>query len=238
MSWTGPRFWKSNRASRNRYYKQFGVTDQGIYELHNKRKYNYSYRNQMKTRMTEHKFVDTTLTDFVTAATGNVVNDGTLVDIDQGTGDSQRIGRKILVKSLFIQGHLYLPITSSGDEAGDRVRMIIFHDKQANKATATVTGILESAAISAFRNLDYTERFKVLKDKQWTIKSGSAISTGFSHAFINIKFAFPKLNIPILYDSTDGDVSHLISNNIGVMIISALGVCTVTYKARVRYVDA
>ena len=185
-------------------------------------------------RPIESKFFDSS--DNVAVPAAGDVN-ASLCLISQGAGDSQRLGRKIFPTSVGLKGSLTFT-SPSGTNLTDLVRVVVFIDKQANGATATVAQLLQGANYNNWRNLDNTDRFMFLYDKVHTLgltASGSA-STVVRKKF-NVWLQLPS-DLEIQYSSTTGALTELTSANIGVMSISLLdGDTTLDYISRLRYTD-
>ena len=79
-----------------------------------------------------------------------------LNDVAQGTTAITRLGRKILMKSVLVQGTL----TNSSGQG----RILIVYDRQANGAAPAATDVLTSNTIMAIQNLDNRDRFIILAD--------------------------------------------------------------------------
>ncbi len=190
----------------------------------------------------ELKFHDTTLVDAVVANTGGILNSLNL--IAQGVTESQRIGRKCTVKSVYwhyevtmpTQDAIAIPIT------GDSVRCIMYQDKQTNGATATAALLLEATVtLQSFRNLANQSRFNILMDKVHTLNyrgmnSDGAGLTSQGKVVQEFKF-YKKCNIPLEFDDTTGAITELRTNNIGILLISTNGIIGFSSKIRLRFSD-
>jgi hypothetical protein len=195
------------------------------------------YYGRFASAGTESKFLDTARAAAVPATTGTIMNN-TLVTIPQNTTESGRIGRKVMLTKLFMQGHILIPTTATNSETSDIVRLILYQDKQCNGAAATVTDILESADILSYRNLANSGRFIVLADKKWVISCSTGSGNGTTDSYTEAYKAFKinkMLKVPLEYDSTTGAITELRSNNIGVLAITETGVASLQYNVRVRY---
>ncbi len=189
----------------------------------------------------ELKFHDVDLDDAVVATGGTVTPSIAL--IAQGVTESTRVGRKCTIKSIGWKYQYDLP--SEQDKAdisnGDTLRIILYLDKQANGATATVTGILESADFQSFNNLANSSRFHTMLDRTVVINRMVAMTDGASTSatpFITRSGSFYKsCTIPMEFDSTMGVITEIRSNNIGVLLISQNGLCGFESKFRLRFSD-
>lgn len=183
----------------------------------------------------ELKFKDTARTTAPLVVTGTV--DTNLVVIPTGAGESDRIGRKIVVKSIYCRGTLVLAPTANGV---DKVRMIIVNDTQANGAVFAVTDVLESAQMDSHYNLDNQMRFKILSDQNFTLNAQAYNGTTENALYRDIR-KYIRCNIPIEYDNTaatTGAIGTQRSNSIAILWINAAtNQSDVTMTTRVRYSD-
>ncbi len=190
----------------------------------------------------ELKFFDATKGSTTTSATGAISN-LSLNLVPQGITEVTRIGRRIMVKSLFLHGNVTLPSTATVGDTADSARVIVYLDKQANKATAATTDIMEATiSIDSFRNLANKGRFRILSDRKYDVWSGAgageaAGDSEYGEMIISWDVALPSLNIPIEFTAETGAITEITSNNIGVMVIGRSAKCGVGYKWRLRYTD-
>lgn len=191
----------------------------------------------------ELKFHDLDIDDAV-VATGGTIAEDSCITIAQGTTESERIGRKLIVKSIGWRFEVRLPQTSDENDTSETVRVILFLDKQTNGATATVAGILETADYQSFNNLANKSRFRTLMDRTYDLNAhagsgrGSTDTKQFGEFIIHDAF-FRKVNIPIEYDNsfTTGVITSVRTNNIGVLTISKSGLAVFNSKMRIRFSD-
>lgn len=188
----------------------------------------------------ELKYHDISDVEATVSASGLIVDSGSLVLIPQGTTPIQRIGRKAVIKSINLRGHVSLPGSSSASNTTDSLRIILYKDKQCNGATATATDILATADYQSFRNLNNSARFTVLLDKVVTLNtqlSGNGTAHQSGVAGRDYTF-FKKCNIPLEYDSTLGALSEIRSNNIGMLLISRNALMSHEFHCRFRFTDS
>ncbi len=187
----------------------------------------------------EYKFHDLDINDPTVSATGTIVEDN-VVEIVQGTTESNRIGRKLTVKSIDWRLFIQLPATSVPGATSETVRVLLYLDKQCNGTAAVVLDILETADFQSFRNLANTGRFRVLMDRTYDLNSSSGSYDGTNDQFGEhiVNDAFHKnCTIPIEYSGVNGLISEIRSNNIGVLMISSSGLSQCSGKMRIRYSD-
>ncbi len=190
----------------------------------------------------ELKFHDVDLDDAVVANGGTVT--ATVNIIPQGVEEAQRVGRKCVIRNIMWRYNLNLPVQADVADlsGGDIVRVIMYLDRQANKATAAVTDLLEVADFQSFNNLGNKGRFLVLHDNVINLNRAVSMTDGTNtasspqvvsggHTF------FKKCNIPIEFTGATGAIGEITSNNIGVILISSSGIAGFGSKIRLRYTD-
>lgn len=79
-----------------------------------------------------------------------------------GSTASDRIGRKIVMRNLFIRWSFNMAATSTG---GSPFRILIVYDKQCNAAAPAITDILLTDDVKSTMNLSNRDRFIVIWDK-------------------------------------------------------------------------
>lgn len=175
------------------------------------------------------------------AANDGTIWSGSLVNIIEGTSPSERIGRKITVTGVGLKIVLNLPQAATAAAAFDGVRIILYHDKQANGATATAAQLLDSTpsvSIVSYRNLSNINRFRFLYDKKFVITAqnsgGSVYVAGQTQKLINV---WANLNVPVEYSGSTGNISEIRSHNFGILVIADNSQATLVINSRVRYTD-
>ncbi len=177
-------------------------------------------------------------------------SNGTMLAIPIGTGESERIGRKIVVTDFMWRGTIQLNAelaSASGIEsaAWDHVRIIVYLDKQTNGAEVTPTQMWQSATIDSYRNIENASRFQILWDKKISLRG----QFGLTHngtvdeqaSTTNAKkFNYHwKGRLPIEYAATLGAIAEIRTFNIGAMAITqnnnAATLVTTYGTARVRF---
>ncbi len=184
----------------------------------------------------ELKFFDTEFVSALTSATGTTTS---INLVGQGTDESQRVGRKILLKQITLQGIIRLPATADTSNATDVVRLMLVWDKQTNKSNATPTDVLgTSPKILHYRELTNSGRFKVLKTLWMTVNINAGAGDGTTNDFPQMfkKFdLWKKCNIPIEFSGISGAIGGITTNNIFVLVFSHNAKAFITWRARIRY---
>lgn len=186
----------------------------------------YKRTTPLYSSIKELKFLDTKVASFHNTSPYGIQDSGsifpTVLACPQGISESERIGRKLTVKSLHFNYRAYIGHHSAYVGQDPTVRFIVYLDKQANGTAATTTDILESAHFQSFRNLSNKDRFTILHDKVTLL----APTFGGEQPTYNGSF-HKRMNIPVEYSGTTGALTELRSNNIGVLVIQD-GVTTPT----------
>lgn len=190
----------------------------------------------------EKKFHDVDVDDGSIAQNGTILNGGTLNTIATGTGESARIGRKIVIRNINWRWNLHQQSAASASAMANCYRIIFYLDRQANGATAAVTDILETDNYQSFLNLANSSRFRILYDKKVVFNpniagNGTANDSGemFHQGSFNKKCA-----IRIEYSGTDGTLGVVRSNNLGLLILGKENTTSgiLDSKLRLRFTDS
>lgn len=189
----------------------------------------------------ELKFLDTSLNDASVSINGSVLID-TLNLLQEGTGEDERIGRKVVATSLHIRYTFVLLAQLGGAvQSGESVRIVVYQDKQANGLPAAVLDVFEVNDYQTYRNLSNINRFNILYDRTHEMNSTSAAMGAVFHTWPAVvkNWTFNKqFNIPIEYSNTAGLLANIRSNNIGMILFSQAGGRTsFTGLGRIRYTD-
>lgn len=199
-----------------------------------------SYKRQPTGIAPEKKFFDGNNAVATVSNTGAIVS-SSLNLITEGTGQSQRIGRKCKVTNIHVAGLLTKVTQDAGADTNNVVRIMLYLDTQCNGATASVTDILATANLLSFRNLQNSGRFRIYYDKRHALNNMSGANNGTDAEFGNYVKAF-KINIDcdhvLEFDASTGAITDLTSNNFGILMISQEGVSaqvTADYYWRVRF---
>nr|DAO75535.1 MAG TPA: capsid protein [Cressdnaviricota sp.] len=189
-------------------------------------------------RNAEQKFFDTTL-NFLMDATGEVPATGQLCLIPQGVTESQRVGRKCVIKSILIKAiALYSPAAGADPYMTGEILVVL--DKQCNGAAAAITDVLTGTQVNtALHNLANSQRFVVLKRIKIGFNPTAGVTTAYAGAARKIDW-YKKCNIPIEFSSTTGAIGEIKSNNIFLLAGSSTAgddLVTVSGTCRLRFSD-
>ena len=206
----------------------------------------------------EVKFVDTANTGTAlvspTDAAGGEIQPGSgvtgcLSAPAQGDGESNRDGRKCVLKSVFIEGRVDCSsqTNQTATENASQVFIALVQDRQTNGVTInsedvyTNPGASGALAASPLRDQQQLSRFKVLATRTFTLQNpnmswdGTNIEqNGLSKPFKIYK----KLNIPVNFTGTTADVANVVDNSLHLIAYtSSTGLApNIRYNCRVRFV--
>lgn len=152
----------------------------------------------------------------------------------RGDNLSERIGRRITMKNITLRG-VAQGTTATG--VSQLCRVIVVYDKQTNGVAPAVTDVLVSATGSAFMNLSYSKRFKIIIDKQFTVQSSLATD----EKDISL-YEYRKLNDQVEFNNGDaGTVADITTGALWLITVGseAAGATAgaVPINTRVRFTD-
>lgn len=164
----------------------------------------------------ERKYFDTPSAAYNVDVGGNF----TLAHIPRlGADYNNRIGRKTIIKSIYVRGRVTLleslqgvppPGNPPNFVGASQARMIIFLDNQPNGAAPAVLDLLTVADPSAQLNPNNRDRFKVIKDKMFMFDTYVSYNSATNIPFFALNRTthdikcYKKLNIETIFNSTNG----------------------------------
>lgn len=209
---------------RNAGYPRAPLATRGYYGLYQRRG-----RDELKV-------VDVTAAGAVAAA-GTVT---LLNGISQGTDYNNRIGRKVIIKSLLFNLDLQ-PNATASIPIGDFVRVLVVYDCQTNSAAPVVSDILQGGTYNSPMNLTNRDRFKVLIDKRVSVGgvtyTAGAITSGmFMPRTIHV---FKKMSMEMIFSGTGATVGSISTGGIFLILLDEIGaIVNSNLYSRIRYQDA
>ena len=131
-------------------------------------------------------------TGYVDLATATYAMDTTgslalIATVAQGASVNQRVGKKIMLKSLQCRGYM----ANNTSALINDVAFLIVYDKRPTGALPAITDILASVSSSALNNDVNSGRFKVLKRVDALMLGAPATSTGTGDSAISVDFFLP-----------------------------------------------
>lgn len=199
----------------------------------------------------EKKFVDYAVSSQAIVATASSAESdpgagvNCLNAIGQGDGESQRDGRKAVIKSVFIRGMISKGIDSDQADAknGYLVRILVVHDKQTNAAQLNSEDVLDDGSttkIMAPYNMQYTQRFKVLMDRTYRLNPTNSQTDGANTGSVGwqaVPFKFYKaLNMPCTFVANNATIADIADNSLHVIALANTTGLTLNYESRVRFI--
>jgi len=178
----------------------------------------------------EHKFFDRTSTGNAgtTLATSNPFQ-----GIARGTGPNGFIGSAIRVTSIEIYGQLI-----AADSPGNIMRMMIIQDKDVSGVPNTGTMFSDLVyPIYSPLNKDYSDQYRVLKDKLFLLTNDGVTSTGFLPKSFRYRISGKKLR-QVKFTNSAGAYD---GGSIWILFVSDSGAAanpTWIMNTRVNYTDA
>lgn len=112
-------------------------------------------------------YVDFAAAAFNASTTGTI---SLIATVPQGASVNQRVGKKIMLKSIQVRGQSISGTTTAVADCA----MIIVYDRRPTGALPAITDILDSANSSAFNNDANAGRFQILKRVDYTHTGNSA----------------------------------------------------------------
>lgn len=168
-----------------------------------------------------------------------------------GSDFNARIGRKIVLKSVYVRGHVVneaaLAVTTGVATAPQLARMIILTDLQPNGAVPTITDILVEAMSTSQLNMNNRDRFKIHCDKVWTLDNYVYDTVNACMAANNVikpVKKFQRLQTEVIFNATNGATIADINSGalymvwIGSAAAGANSDANARVSTRVRYLDA
>lgn len=197
-----------------------------------------AYRGRTRPEL---KFVDATSQNIAVTTSWSVV---LINGILQGTDYNQRIGRKVMLKSVLFNGNHFPGATVGTDAAqGCYSRFVIVYDSQPNSAATVPVGtdIFATNDPNTALNLNNRDRFKVLIDVRKQIGSFKyttgvkSLMTGSPpNAYWN---KYKKINLEQIFSGTAATIGSIGTGALYFCFIGDNPVCDVDYYTRVRYAD-
>jgi len=139
-------------------------------------------------------FVDTASNTYNFDTTGSIV---LLNTVAQGPSVNQRVGKKILLKSLQMHG---LALQNNASTIND-IAMLIVYDKRPVGALPAITDILNTANSSSFNNDANSGRFRILKRVDMTL-TGNAVTPATGGEAMSADFYLNLRDLPTTYKAT------------------------------------
>ena len=164
--------------------------------------------------------------------------------LEQGNGVSQRIGNKVVIKSIMIQGMIAAPVTVDATDTGG-VRVIVVYDKQTNGAAPAITEIIGNVSTAGGYATGFNSPIKITNKNRFVVLRDHIFPMGgnidqASHSF---KW-FIKKQLETTYSSTSSPptVANITTGAIFLLTFIGAGQFTHSpdindFNVRIRYED-
>jgi len=160
-----------------------------------------------------------------------------------GNDFTDRNGRKITMKSIFIRGWLQGQDITNGSPLGNLCRVMLVYDKQANGTVTTQDAILKTKEAQSQLQLNNRDRFVVLADKTvalGTITNVATQSVAGSPTCRAIKI-FKKVNLDVQFSGTDATISSIATGALYILCVGSQATSDghkFVYTSRIRFLDS
>jgi len=181
-------------------------------------------------------YLDTALTGYALDTTGTI----TLLNaVPQGVAVTQRVGKKILLKSLQYRGISINGTTATVNDCA----WIIVYDKRPTGALPAVTDILVAATATAFNNDANSGRFRIISRWDTSLIGNNTTAANLTSSFMKSCDTYiPLKGLPTVYKAAAtgaiGDIEE------GALYLVTVGwnaagtaAATLTINTRLRFVD-
>ena len=143
-----------------------------------------------------------------------------------GSAINQRIGRTVHVHCIRIKGVMRVA-PQTNQTAADQtalIRVLLVQDNQTNGTQTQGENVLEGGSdqytgVQSFQNIDSLGRYKVLKDKSWSLGNPNAVYDGTNVETMGIQRAFKwsiKFRKPLVVhfnETNGGSVADIVDKN-------------------------
>lgn len=174
----------------------------------------------------EKKYVDySPYTNFSVATAGTLTCMNLMT---QGTSALTRTGQSIKMVSFLCNGSAIINAAATGTI----IRFMVFVDRQANGAAATLAQLLNTTDVYSPVNIGFSKRFRFLVDKRISLSANGTEIRTFKR--------FRKMSIHTEYNqSNNGNIGDIDTNSLWIAFISteATNTPSVTAQFRLRFVD-
>lgn len=177
---------------------------------------------------------------------------GTISGVKIGTGESDRDGRKYTIHSIYMKvviNKTFIPLDFDLNRFEDIIgRIVIVLDTQTNGAQLTATDVFLTGVNNdtfAFRNLQFTDRFRVLWDYPFRLSIANGVMWKNSDAAYAVASVsgeiityFKKFKGGLIVQCKDvnADVASITNNSLHCLAIcSKEGEANISYRARIRF---
>lgn len=173
------------------------------------------------------------------ASTYNCDTTGTITliaTIPQGTSVNQRVGKKVMLKSVQFRGLIRAKAATTTADAA----FLIIYDARPTGALPAITDVLDTATAASFNNDTNSDRFRILKRRDFTVcgnvttpSTGQEAKTADFFLKINKPSVFKAAGTGAIADISDGALYLVTVGNQA----AGTGACELAGGFRTRYID-
>lgn len=179
----------------------------------------------------EVNFVDTAITNHTMDTTGSI---SLLATIPQGPSQNQRIGKKIMLKSIQVRGNVSAVSTTLATKG----TWIIVYDKRPTGVLPGITDILNSISSNSLTNSTNSGRFTIIKRQDYSVVgNNNTAGQGTDKTYYSIE-KFIKIPKRVVFKAAGtgaiGDIEQgaLYFITVGANAGGNVAVATVTFRTR------
>lgn len=184
----------------------------------------------------ELKVIDTNNYTVAVPTAGSVV---LLNGVAQGTDYTNRIGRKVIMKSFLFRATLF-PSISASAVYGSVIRIMLVYDCQTNGTTPAITDFLAGGTYNEAMNLTNRDRFKIIKDwfipVEATVYAASSLTNGSPKNHC-VKL-YKKMAMEEIFGGTAATVGSIQTGGMFLVYIASAANWNIDYASRIRFIDS
>lgn len=200
---------------------------------------------------TERKFADTGRDGIAFATTWQPMQDTTakcISAVKLEATESGRVGRAYYIHSVHVKGELFMNSQTAQTTPRPQIlcRLSLVLDKQTNAVEALGANVYDEGGSKnwlAFRNLQFTQRFQILKTRTFVIKP-ELTPQGTANEFANgspaIPFSFNfnfKTPMKVICKLDPATIASITDNSIHLMGVSSSSLAFIHMQSRIRFTD-
>ena len=168
--------------------------------------------------------------------------------IAQGDGNTQRDGRRVVMHSVHVKGRIHFANVNVSTPSSPMCRLMLVLDTQTNGAQLSADNVLQNTTTTletlAWRNLQYSQRFRVLWDRMYKLEPRGLAFINAANQYTTLasaKFMInKKLALVTNYSGTAATIATITDNSLHIICyadddLGATG--SLAYSSRVRFTD-
>lgn len=117
--------------------------------------------------------------------------------IAQGTSVNQRVGKKVMMKSLQLRGYVFNNSAALYNDCA----LLVVYDRRPTGSLPAITDILVSANAISLNNDNNSGRFKILKRCDFELVGAPSVTTGTEASAATADFYLSLRDLPTVYKS-------------------------------------